>query len=754
MKRTRQTTASRQGTTNASAAAWTEKADSGKEAARPPAKRRSAAARSFLAAALGAGLLLAGVAPAHADEIWNRWQAADKAVAAGNAAGAVPHWEFLVNHYAGIGDWQNAALFCGRLNVYFDSVGDYERAIAYYELENQYWLKDGKDWGAVDLQRAEQIRTIVEAYISTSDTEALRRRALPAGGKLAKFEPEYGMYIGMYTERDPKMLNYFDRSESIYGKKHALYLAYTQVGKPFPKQYADRAKQAGAGLQIGWEPMNGLDAVTDAVVRQWAKEAKAAGIPIFLRYASEMNGNWIPWHGDPDKYIRSFRMVHDIMEQEAPNVAMVWSPGDVPMYSMDAYYPGDDYVDWVGVSLYSEPYENGDPQQGNMQATSPVERLDYLYRTYAERKPIMISETAVSHYANIPKESFTDYGTLNLQRLYGIMPYKYPRLKSVTYFNVNLEMSESKNNYLLRDNDAMMSLYKKLIAPSYYLTKIEQGAKPSDQTGLVPLEDGRVFYKQASITPFVKIPDIYIGKIAFSLNGKLLEEQTAPPYGLQLKAGQVPDGSVLGLTVYNKSGRQVASKSFPLTSGISIALNGKDLTFEQPPVIREGNTLAPIRAVFEAMGATVEWNAATKTATARKGSKVVSIAIGSREAYVDNKPVTLEVPAQLIGGSTLVPARFASEAFGGVVSWDGTTRTVQIRSNGQASASAVSASAVAHAPVMSASAASTGTGSADRADNADTDAKADAAEESPTTGWLGWIKLQLGRLAGIWDRLA
>lgn len=708
---------------------------------RPARRTAMKSAKLALAALLAAGLLVTGSAPTYADAIWDRWKAADAAVSSGNPAGAVPHWEFLVNHYVSVGDWESAALFSGKLNQYFDGIGEYDKAIYYYERENEYWLKDGKDWGAVDLQRAEQIRTTVEAYISTSDAGALRVRALPADGKLAKFEPEFGMYIGMYTERDPKMLNYYDRSESFYGKKHALYLAYTQVGKPFPKQYVQRAKQAGAGLQIAWEPMNGLDAVTDEVVRAWAREAKAAGIPIFLRYASEMNGNWVPWHGDPDKYIRNFRMVHDIMEQEAPNVAMVWSPGDVPMYSMDAYYPGDDYVDWVGVSMYSEPYENGDPKQGNMQATSPVERLDYLYRTYAERKPLMISETAVSHYANLPQEDFTEYGTLNLQRLYGIMPYKYPRLKAITYFNVNLEMKESKNNYLLRDNDAMYSLYKHLIAPPFYLTKIENAAKPSDQSGKVPLTADVAIYKQASITPFVKIPDIYIGKIEYAVNGQLVQTQTAPPYGIDLNAGDVPEGSVLELGIYNHAGKKVATKSFPITSGISVTIDGKDVVFEQPPVIREGNTLAPVRAIFEAMGAKVEWNAGTKTATATKGGTTVSIAIGSGEAYKNGKPVKLEMPAQLINGSTLVPARFVGEAFGGVVGWDGKSRSVTICTDGKSAEAAldksVQVTAASAGPVLAPDA---------------PDTSVDDAPAKPSV-WFGWFKVQLARLAELWDRL-
>lgn len=701
--------------------------------------RRSA--RRLLAAVVGAGLLLGQGLPVQADAIWDRWKAADAAVAKGDVASAVPHWKFLAEHYAAAGDWENAALFSGKLNQHFDAVKDYEQAIRYYEQENEYWLKAGKDWGAVDLQRAEQIRTTIDAYIGTQDTEALRRQAAPKNGKLAKFEPEYGMYIGMYTERDPGMQNYFDRSESLYGKKHALYLAYSQVGKPFPKQHAARAKQVGAALQIGWEPANGLDAVTDDVVRQWAREAKAAGIPIFLRYASEMNGDWVVWHGDPQKYIDKFKMVHDIMAEEAPNVAMVWSPGDVPMYSMDAYYPGDDYVDWVGVSMYTEPYENGDPQQGNMQATSPIERLDHLYKTYADRKPLMISETAVSHYANLPQESFTDYGLLNLQRLYEVMPFKYPRLKSITYFNVNLEMKESKNNYLLRDNEAMLKLYKQLISSPYYLSKVEQGAKPSDHAGFVPLGKEDAVARAAKLIPFVKIPNIYIGKLEYYLNGTLLATQTAPPFGIDLIAGAIPEDSVIELAVYNREGQKSGSRSFPITSRISVDVDGKALPFEQPPVLIEGNTLTPLRAIFEAMGAKVEWDEGTRTATGQKGSTTVSVTIGSGFASVNSEAYPLEAPARLVNGHTMVPARFIGEAFGGKVEWDGQMRTVRIGTG----SGAESGTALRELPVSRTAVKSSSTVTALSAERKATpDAKPGPLQA--VGAWFGWVGQQLTKL--------
>lgn len=630
-----------------------------------------------------ASMLLSGASAVQADPIWDRWQAAEKANKNGHPELAVPHWKFLVDHYASIGDWQGAALFCGWLDEYYDKIQDYENAIYYYELENMYWLKDGKDWGAVDLQRAEQIRTITEVYMSTPDVEVLKKQGAPVSGKLAKYEPEYGIYIGMYSEQDPAMGNNFSKSQSVYGSKHAHYLAYTPYDAPFPKQYATNAKQAGAGLQIAWEPSNGLDSVQDnAHLREWARAAKATGIPIFLRYASEMNGNWVVWHGDPQKYIEKFRLVHDVMAEEAPNVAMVWSPGDVPAYSMDVYYPGDDYVDWVGVNMYTEPYENGNPATANMQSTSPIERLDYLYKTYSDRKPLMISETAVSHFAHIPQESFTDYGLLNLHRLYQIMPLKYPRLKSINYFNVDLKDRESRNNYLLGDNEAMKKLYSSMIADPFYLKKVEQGSKPSDSVGHLKLNDKQnTFQGKTLITPWVKIPDLYIHQIDYLINGKLIESQSNPPFGIELNADQVPEGSTLQLNIYNRAGYQVASKSYPLSSDISVTIDGKLQKYEQPPVIREGSTLAPLRAIFESMGATVDWDASTQTATGRKGGTSVSLRVGERKVIKNGQTIELEVPAQLINGYTMAPARFIGEAFGGVLDWDSKARKVIIKTS-------------------------------------------------------------------------
>ncbi|MBE7052650.1 MAG: hypothetical protein E7391_00040 [Ruminococcaceae bacterium] len=111
---------------------------------------------------------------------------------------------------------------------------------------------------------------------------------------------------------------------------------------------------------------------------------------------------------------------------------------------------------------------------------------------------------------------------------------------------------------------------------------------------------------------------------------------------------------------------------------ISVIVNGKKLVMDQSPIIVEGRTLVPLRAIFEALGATVEWDDATKTASGKLGAKTVSLQINNTVAKVNGADVTLDVPAQIVNSRTLVPVRFISESLGALVGWNGDTRTVTV----------------------------------------------------------------------------
>lgn len=121
-----------------------------------------------------------------------------------------------------------------------------------------------------------------------------------------------------------------------------------------------------------------------------------------------------------------------------------------------------------------------------------------------------------------------------------------------------------------------------------------------------------------------------------------------------------------------------------VNSGIHVYYNGERISFHsygQNPELLEGRTLVPLRSIFEAMGADVDWDDATSTAIAKRDGVTVTIQIGASEIYKNGKAISLDVPAQLMNGRTMVPARAIVEAFGADVEWNGNGRIVFITEN-------------------------------------------------------------------------
>ncbi len=111
-----------------------------------------------------------------------------------------------------------------------------------------------------------------------------------------------------------------------------------------------------------------------------------------------------------------------------------------------------------------------------------------------------------------------------------------------------------------------------------------------------------------------------------------------------------------------------------------VILDGQQMQFEVPPIVENGRTLVPLRAIFEAMGAQVDWNNATQTVTATRGSTTVVLTIGSTSPTVNGQAWPLDVPAKTVNDRTLAPLRFIGEALGGTVTWDEAAYTVNMKS--------------------------------------------------------------------------
>jgi hypothetical protein len=180
------------------------------------------------------------------------------------------------------------------------------------------------------------------------------------------------------------------------------------------KSAARQVKENGGVLLLTLEPHGGLDTVSPEVIRTLAYDLldlNNNGVAVIVRFAHEMNGSWYAWGQQPEHYKAVYRQVANAVHQIAPGSAMMWAPnygGGYPFSggrfaarpgtddyrdldtdhdgqltnnddSYDPYYPGDAYVDWVGVSLYH--WGNHYPW-GNNDVTEPHKFIDMLTGTY------------------------------------------------------------------------------------------------------------------------------------------------------------------------------------------------------------------------------------------------------------------------------------------------------------------------------------------------------------------------------------
>jgi hypothetical protein len=222
--------------------------------------------------------------------------------------------------------------------------------------------------------------------------------------------------FGVSTGVGPSDLTRLDRFERAAGKRAGLVNVYQAFGRTkFDPAVLELISARGSLPMVTWEPWNPTQGIEqpafslrrirggafDAYVARWAAAAAAWGRPLVLRFAPEMNGDWNPWstgvNGNrASEYVAAWRHVHSLFRRKgADNVAWVWSPNVVYRGSspLAGLYPGDRYVDWVGLDGYnwgrSRPGRQWQGFDGVFgESLRLVRRLT--------RKPLMLSEVASS----------------------------------------------------------------------------------------------------------------------------------------------------------------------------------------------------------------------------------------------------------------------------------------------------------------------------------------------------------------------
>jgi hypothetical protein len=305
--------------------------------------------------------------------------------------------------------------------------------------------------------------------------------------------PETGCYHSAFTGNDSHAT-----FETLAGKNIAIEMFFT--GWPsnkvpdFPLAKCNQIDNNGAIPHITWMPqvpgspypLNSIiNGSYDSYINGYALQVKNWGKPLFIRLGHEFNGDWYTYGGanngggtltgfgdstkadGPERFIAAYQRVHDLFEaQNVDNVVWVWclNNGSSPNETWnvpEAYYPGDEYVDWIGFDGYN--FGTTQTWSGWTSFLSIYNPMYQKFKTY--NKPIMIGEFASVEQGGNKASWITDaYSTW--------IKLVYTQIKAVTWFHIAKTEGTVYTDWRINSSSTSLTAYQNAIADAYFLASV------------------------------------------------------------------------------------------------------------------------------------------------------------------------------------------------------------------------------------------------------------------------------------------
>ena len=275
---------------------------------------------------------------------------------------------------------------------------------------------------------------------------------------------------GAFTPGAPESRATMDAFNARVGRRAAIWHTYKSFDQEaFPTITVGTAHDAGGVPLITWEPFNRpLRNIArgdyDGYIRNSARQAVAFGKPILLRFAHEMNGDWYPWGlgvngNSAGDYIAAWRHVVRVFRNEnAHNVKHVWAPNTG---SFSTLWPGDDYVDYLGLDGY-----NWGAKYDNWESFEQVFDSSYRQIVRLSKKPLLITEFAAN-------ERGGDKAAWVRHAFSREVAQRYPQIRALVWFDENKEA-----DWRVNSSDATLSAMR---------SALNQTVFDLDATGIVGL---------------------------------------------------------------------------------------------------------------------------------------------------------------------------------------------------------------------------------------------------------------------------
>lgn len=554
----------------------------------------------------------------------------------------------------------------------YEHLGEYDTAARCFDEYIKYGEYRGWDDG-VKIAKAKtlQFTSALELYTPSSTAQKYYG---------AVNEPRTGTLVGQTSDSDT-----LDAESMIL-----LYQEYGREIMPWVRVTLDRAEKSGRAVELALnfpgegnqlaEILNDSSFLTELmnIISGYPT------VPIYLRIGAEAN----IWSvkGDPELYKQVFRKIASAARSCSSNIATVWSMGHTASWyeNTDDYYPGDEYVDWVGISAYCKKYFEGrvwnDEEKFNEvffksgDSADPVLMIKETVDKYGDRKPIMIAEGGAEHYtkSDTINEHHPEWALDYLKRIYNYVPMVYPQVKLIAYFNKYI--SSESSDYSLSSCTELNESYKELINLPHFINGSYSKSAENSYTHL----NGEAS-ASGSVTLFA-YPHIFGSdgvKVDYYIDGVWVGGSQSIPYKRIIDLSGYSDGAHELKAVAESGGQYRAEKKITFNvSKIKIKINGEYAKTDVLPFIENDRTYVPVRLISENLGCEVEWEQDTQTAVVKRGGTQIRMRLGSRIVSVNGEEREINSAVQMRNDRTFLPIRAVSELLGCGVDWDGNDRCV------------------------------------------------------------------------------
>lgn len=282
--------------------------------------------------------------------------------------------------------------------------------------------------------------------------------------KYEKYEPYNSCYLGADV-LSSKNINYsIDGFNKNTNKKHGISLYYLTVGNVIPDLWVLECIRNTITPCIILQPLDNKNPYQKYLLEKSIKSFNKFNIPFFV----QIYPNPSKINGSNKDYIEFYKYASDLIDEFAPNVAKIWAVEDSNLYESILYYPGDSYVNWIGLCMYIdfEELENNDV----------INSINMFYETYEIKKPLMIAQLGISDYSNKTQEYAVKQKLDLLSNIYYKIISEYPRIKAINYLNYNnIILDQGKmtgNNYSLTNNSSILKCYTDIVGNNYFTNTV------------------------------------------------------------------------------------------------------------------------------------------------------------------------------------------------------------------------------------------------------------------------------------------